>query len=303
MYEHELLHELLERYEAGERDFSGLELEECHLSDSILIGINLSNADFQIASFMGTHLDQANLSCANLPDADLWTTYAIDANLSYTNLTGAELSYANLTGANLTEANLTGANLTGTILIGANLTNANLNDVITTEETIVYYTTRPDGNLIINSSRGLDAKKLLSHYAAGRRNFEKVILHQVDLSGVELLDVDMHWAHFSNCNLSHATLSGDWYGVHFINCDLRGARLDCCYLKGARFLYTDMRGATIHADTTCTSFIEVNFQDAKLKISGESLPFFHDVTLKDGFFLQGSSNYPVRPNKNIEKLL
>ncbi|NEP78308.1 MAG: hypothetical protein F6K39_09000 [Okeania sp. SIO3B3] len=30
-----------------------------------------------------------------------------------------------------------------------------------------------------------------------------------------------------------------------INCDLRRARLDCCYLKNARFLYTDMRGATI----------------------------------------------------------
>ncbi|NEP84933.1 MAG: hypothetical protein F6K39_46630 [Okeania sp. SIO3B3] len=71
-----------------------------------------------------------------------------------------------------------------------------------------------------------------------------------------------------------------------INCDLRRARLDCCYLKNARFLYTDMRGATIHADTTCTSFIEVNFQGAELSFSGESDCFLHNVILEDRSFLQ-----------------
>ncbi|NER06988.1 MAG: pentapeptide repeat-containing protein [Okeania sp. SIO3C4] len=109
----------------------------------------------------------------------------------------------------------------------------------------------------------------------------------------------MHLAHFSNCNLSNATLSGDWYGVHFINCDLRGARLDCCYLKGARFLYTDMRGAKGYSDISYTSYIRVNFQDAEFSGHSESPLFYYNVILKDGFFLQGPSDYPHRPKEKL----
>ena len=66
----------------------------------------------------------ANLSYANLSGADL-----IDADLSYANLSGANLRYANLSGANLSGANLSYANLSGANLSGANLIDADLSDV------------------------------------------------------------------------------------------------------------------------------------------------------------------------------
>ncbi|MEB3341222.1 pentapeptide repeat-containing protein [Okeania sp.] len=290
-----------EQYENGERDFSGIDLRKCYFFDALLMDINLSGASLESA-FIEGHIGNANFSRANLKKASLRHTYFIGTNLSYANLSGANLICADFTNSDLSYANLSGANLDETQFIGSNLTNANLTDIKIPRDPIVHYSTRPDGKLIINPSRGLDAQKLLSRYAAGERNFEKAILHGVDLSGAELRDVNLFCAHFSNCNLSNATLSGDWNGSQFINCDFRGAKLDC-ELNSASFIYVDMREATICADTTCTHFIEVNFQDAELRCSGESLAFFHNITLKDGFFLQGSSNYPVRANKNIEKLL
>ena len=63
----------------------------------------------------------ANLSGANLQDAQL-----VAANLEGANLTEADLQGANLAGADLRGANLTGANLTGANLRGADLTGATM---------------------------------------------------------------------------------------------------------------------------------------------------------------------------------
>ena len=64
---------------------------------------------------------RADLMCANLTEANL-----IDANLRGANLIDANLIDANLRGANLTEANLMCANLRGADLGGADLRGANL---------------------------------------------------------------------------------------------------------------------------------------------------------------------------------
>ena len=78
--------ELLEKYAAGERDFSG-------------------------AGLLFANLNGANLSGANLTDTDL---------------RGADLSCADLSNANFTDADLRGANLVGANLVGADLTNCNI---------------------------------------------------------------------------------------------------------------------------------------------------------------------------------
>jgi hypothetical protein len=65
--------------------------------------------------------ERANLSDANLSGADL-----SDADLSDANLRGADLSDANLRGANLSDANLSDANLSGAYLRGADLSDADL---------------------------------------------------------------------------------------------------------------------------------------------------------------------------------
>ena len=71
-------------------------------------------------------LDGKGGKCANLTGADLSDANLGCANLSDANLTGADLEYANLTCASLTGADLTGADLRVAILRGANLKGANL---------------------------------------------------------------------------------------------------------------------------------------------------------------------------------
>lgn len=122
--------ELIRRYKAGERDFSGLGIRGANLSGvsrsfdvdsydepyrqgitSDLSGINLSSADLTKAYLRGVNLEGANLSYANLTCADL----------SKSNLTNADLS-----GANLTEAMLQWTELDGTNMRGANLLHAEI---------------------------------------------------------------------------------------------------------------------------------------------------------------------------------
>lgn len=64
---------------------------------------------------------QADLTNANLADADLSGMNLIEVNLTGANLTRANLAGARLINANLSMANLTDANLAGTKLVGANL--------------------------------------------------------------------------------------------------------------------------------------------------------------------------------------
>lgn len=70
-------------------------------------------------NFMGLNLGTAQLSHANLRGADLSYTDLSMADLSGANLRGADLSYANLR-----ESNLQGADLRGAMLIGTDLREA-----------------------------------------------------------------------------------------------------------------------------------------------------------------------------------
>lgn len=76
-----------------------------------LVGVNLSEIDFQ----------GANLSLCNLKGSNLHMTDLQGANLSGANLSGANLSWSNLNGANLAFANLRGANCAWADLYGTHL--------------------------------------------------------------------------------------------------------------------------------------------------------------------------------------
>jgi len=73
------------------------------IGDASGVKANLSWADLSQANLSGANLSWANLSGANLSGA----------NLSWANLSWADLSGANLSGANLSWANLSGADLSG----------------------------------------------------------------------------------------------------------------------------------------------------------------------------------------------
>jgi uncharacterized protein YjbI with pentapeptide repeats len=101
--------ELIQRYKAGERDFSltelfGADLHEAELFGAILHGADLREADLSGADLREVNLDWAILERANLSGANLSRATLLDANLP-----GANLSRANLSGADLKGANLKGA--------------------------------------------------------------------------------------------------------------------------------------------------------------------------------------------------
>jgi hypothetical protein len=83
--------------------------------------------------------ERADLSGANLSDANLSGADLRYANLSDANLSGADLRYANLSDANLSDANLRYANLSGANLSGANLSGANL-VIFQFQKHVAYFT-------------------------------------------------------------------------------------------------------------------------------------------------------------------
>ncbi|MEM9273650.1 MAG: pentapeptide repeat-containing protein [Cyanobacteria bacterium P01_F01_bin.143] len=121
--------ELLRRYAAGERDFTGVDLSEARLSfanlrniilkDAYLGYVVMDDADLSFADLSGANMEGislgesilqgANLTGAILIDAVFGQTYFGDANLSYADLTGADLTESTFFNVNLSHADLTAA--------------------------------------------------------------------------------------------------------------------------------------------------------------------------------------------------
>ena len=93
----------------GERaNLSGADLREADFG-----GANLSRSDLSETRFNRANLSGANLRGCNLRGADLRLADLRGADLSMTDLSGAILCSANLSEADLYSANLNGANLSG----------------------------------------------------------------------------------------------------------------------------------------------------------------------------------------------
>jgi uncharacterized protein YjbI with pentapeptide repeats len=171
--------------------------------------INLSNSNLMGANLTEGFLSKANLSGADLSEAYLIKAKLDKANLKKANLDKAKLSDANLSGANLSDALLSGAKLDKAYLEKASLWRANLSDA---------------------KLRGA----LLSGALLSQANLEKA-----DLSGANLSDALLSWANFSDAKLSGANLSGtnlwaaDLPGAKLRVADLSGADLSSADLSGA----------------------------------------------------------------------
>ena len=178
-----LQEEVMKRYLAGERNFTGADLRNIWFSYPCLMDIDFSAANLEGASFGGTYLVNANFSGTNLERSHLCTCF-INSDLSHTNLRGAKFIGAELTGTNFTGTNLTGADLTGatlrsTKLIGCNLRNVNLTDIKVDERTIFVSTVMPDGGIRTDSTKQIiDAQKLRQRfYGEWQDDFQGIIMH------------------------------------------------------------------------------------------------------------------------------
>ena len=105
-------------------EVNGYKIEPgAQLAEADLSGANLTNANLVSADLRDANLEGANLTNAKLVSADLRGT-----NLKYTNLLNAKLVSADLRGANLEGANLTNAKLVSADLRGTNLPNEDWGD-------------------------------------------------------------------------------------------------------------------------------------------------------------------------------
>jgi Pentapeptide repeats (8 copies) len=111
--------QLLQQYDKGERDFSGIDLSGKDLGGETLENANLSEAYLNGANFRGTTLRSVNLSGANLRGATFNGADLRKANLSFADVRGTDFSGADLRGANLTFVLLNEAKITGALLCGA----------------------------------------------------------------------------------------------------------------------------------------------------------------------------------------
>lgn len=125
--------ELIQRYAAGKRDFSGADLRFADLSQLDLTGVDLSRAVLE-----GANLQRANLSFANLCGAHLERANLTDASFFYANLRRANLSEAKLAGADLRSANLTDAKLHGADLTDVDLWAATMPDGLTFSPSVKF---------------------------------------------------------------------------------------------------------------------------------------------------------------------
>lgn len=117
--------ELLRRYKAGERDFSGVDLGGANLS-RVSRRFDIGAYDEPYRQGITPDLSGINLGGANLTEADLKGVNLTRANLSHANLTRAILCCSNLTNTDLSRANLTKAILEWVELDGTNMRGANL---------------------------------------------------------------------------------------------------------------------------------------------------------------------------------
>lgn len=119
------LHRDCEGWERMKANLSGADLVEANLRYTNLSYADLKDADLRYASLDYISLNGADLTNANLRGASL-----IHTDLESANLTGAFLSDANLALANLRHTNLKNAILNGANLAKANLMYTNLENII-----------------------------------------------------------------------------------------------------------------------------------------------------------------------------
>ncbi|WP_416233588.1 pentapeptide repeat-containing protein [Cronbergia sp. UHCC 0137] len=257
--------------------------------------IDFSAANLEGASFGGTYFVNANFSGTNLERSHLCTRF-INSDLSHANLRGAKFTASELTGTKLTRADLTGADLTGatlrsTKLIGCNLRDADLTNIKVGERTIFASTIMPDGSMRRDSPKVVNAQELLKRYADGERDFRDIILHRVNLSGVNLRSVNLCGAYFSHVNLQGAILEGEDVSAKFICCDMRDSQLICAspdYGNHPHFCCCDLRWSTMRGGIKTFSAISNNFQGSNVSFCcDDGDVFIQNTTWPNGEFIAG----------------
>ena len=178
-----------------------------------LRGANLSEAQILDADLSRAMFHNSNLSNVNLANTELTDAFFSYADLSKArfydvNFTRTRLESANLTGAMLQDAEMVRLSLHNVSLSGANLGRANLSQSILQDAKV--------------DSAWLDGATL-TNATFLRADLSQARLVRADLSGAEFLDANLTGATFSDAKLSGARFS---HGGHQAAKGLTQAQLD-----------------------------------------------------------------------------
>ncbi len=124
--------ELLDRYEAGERDFQGLDLSGLQFNPS---GIGRRKIIVDGADFTGANMSKCKFMYQTLRDGIFRNVDFSSATFDDTSILNCDVSFANFAGSNFGESgfdkvNLEGANFTKAIFFQAGISKCNLTDTI-----------------------------------------------------------------------------------------------------------------------------------------------------------------------------
>jgi DNA-directed RNA polymerase specialized sigma24 family protein len=207
-----------------------------------------------------TSLTNADLSGANLTDAELEGATLTNADLSGTNLTDADLGHATLTNANLAGAIVTKASFANT----SGLTSQQLHSTASYQQRDLWG--------IVLSGHDLTGVDFSGQNLTGA-NFD--MLTNADLSGTNLTDASLWGATLTNANLAGAMVTGANFGFDYATSqgftkeqlystasyqqrNLRDIGLGLNDLTGWDFSALDLAGA----DFTASTLISANFAGA-----------------------------------------
>ncbi|MBI4993065.1 MAG: pentapeptide repeat-containing protein [Candidatus Magasanikbacteria bacterium] len=102
IWEDEMLQdELIQRYQRGERDFSGVKLQGDSPLETDLMGCVLAGAIFIGITLRGAFLNGSNLQCVDFTGSDLSDTHFVNTDISGANMRSVTLQGAEVTAAQL----------------------------------------------------------------------------------------------------------------------------------------------------------------------------------------------------------
>ncbi|MBD1935167.1 MULTISPECIES: pentapeptide repeat-containing protein [Cyanophyceae] len=215
---------VLDKTDLSRIQFKGANLTGASLRGSRFFGTGedgrLGTFDDWIADLSGADLKEANLTDAFLSQVPLNRTNLIRATLNRANLSNAQLVGANLSSAKLIEADLRQAVLENASLTGADLGDANL------------------------TQSNLSGARLGKVRAVGTK-FDFALLTQSNWQGADMTEAQLRNANLQNADLSSTKLTrANLSEAQLQNAKFRNANLSAADLRGANLEGADFQGAT-----------------------------------------------------------
>ncbi len=256
---------------------AGFDLTGADLSGLDLEGINLEGAFLESANFDGTNLKGANLKNAVLAHASFRDATLTESMLTGANLGGALLvqirahgadfsntilAHADFTGADLNGSRLQGADCSGALFLNADFSNIQAGQLVFLESKLNGLTLKGanldkcnflkvDATGVDFSDASLKSATFLESIGKGASfrgaDMTKMCFVQAcsfeaaDFSNGSLKSANFRGASLDGCNFTGARLDG----ADMSGCSLRGATFHRASALDARFVKTDLNGATM----------------------------------------------------------